>query len=181
MATIAACAACAAIPAARVDAAERFQGTDGGAHVIVPAPPDAYSVVIFFSIDCHVLAVHDERVRRLAAAYAARNVRFWAVDSETGSTLDRDRAEAERRRYPFPILLDQDGALARSLGAIYAGYTVILDREGNIRYRGGIDSDRVRLRDDVTPYVSDALDDVLAGRAPRLVESKPLGCALRLH
>jgi hypothetical protein len=174
-------AACASSMPSRVGGVERLQGTDGALHAIVPALPDAYTVVIFFSTECHVLAVHDERVRKLAAEFAPRGVRFLGVDPEVGATLDGDRAEVERRRYPFPIALDRGGDLARSLGAAYAGYSVVLDRDGNVRYRGGIDSDRVRLRDDATPYLSDALDDLLAGKPPRVAESKALGCALRLR
>jgi hypothetical protein len=137
--------------------------------------------VIFFSAECHVLLAHDERVQKLAADFGAQGVSFLGVDSEIGATLERDRAEIARRGYPFPIVLDRGGAIARSLGAEYAGYTVIVDREGAVRYRGGIDSDRVRLRDDATSYVRDALTDLLAGRAPRVAEGKALGCALRLR
>jgi len=173
--------ACAANPPARVTTAERLQGTDGALHSVVAPEEGAYTVVIFFSSDCHVLAAHDDRIRKLAADFVSPRVRILAVDPEVGATLDRDRAEVEQRRYPFPVLLDRGGALARSLGATYASYSVVLDHEGSVRYRGGIDSDRVHLRDDATPYLADALTDLLAGKAPRVAESKALGCALRLR
>jgi hypothetical protein len=158
-----------------------LDGTDGAPHSIVPTDQDAYTAVIFFSAECHVLAAHDERVRKLATEFMPRGVRFVGVDSEIGATLDRDRAEVDRRGYPFPIVLDRGGGLARTLGAEYASYVVVLDREGSVRYRGGIDSDRVRLREDRATYLSDALRDLLGGRAPRVAESKALGCALRLR
>ena len=120
----------------------------------------------------------DSKARR---GVCPARVRILAVDPEIDASLERDRAEAERRRYPFPILLDRGGGLARSLGATYAGYAVVLDRDGGVRYRGGIDADRVRMRDDATPYLSDALSDLLAGKTPRVAESKTLGCALRLR
>jgi len=173
--------ACASSAPSRVATVARFEGTDGASHAIVPVAPEAYTVVIFFSTECHVLAVHDERVRKLAADFTPKGVRFLGVDSEVGATLERDRADAERRRYPFPIVLDRGGELARTLGAAYAGYTVVLDRDGDVRYRGGIDSDRVRLRDDRARYLNDALDDLVAGKEPRIAESKALGCALRLR
>jgi hypothetical protein len=178
---LAAVAACATSTPSRLATAERLDGTDGGSHAIVPLEPDAYTVVIFFSTQCHVLAVHDERLRQLAADFSPRHVRFLAADPEVSATLDGDRAEVEHRRYPFPIVLDRHGELARSLGAAYAGYAVVIDRDGNVRYRGGIDSDRVRLRDDATRYLRDALTDLLAGKVPRVAESKVLGCALRLR
>jgi hypothetical protein len=48
-----------------------------------------------------------------------------------------------------------------------------------VHYRGGIDSDRIHLHDDRTPYLEQALDDLLAHREPRVAEGKSLGCALQ--
>ena len=173
--------ACATNSPAPVTTADRLHGTDGTLHAVLPSDPHAYTVVIFFSADCHVLLAHDDRIRRLAADFASPRVRILAVDSEIDASLERDRAEIERRRYPFPVLLDRGGKLARSLGATFASYTVVLDGEGSVRYRGGIDSDRVHMRDDATHYLEDALTDLLAGKSPRISESKALGCALRLR
>jgi peroxiredoxin len=174
-------ASCAASPPARAPSEARLEGTDGVLHAIVPPEEDAYTVVIFFSPDCHVLAAHDERLRKLVSDFVSSRVRFLAVDSEVDATVARDRALAEERRYPFPIVIDRGGELARSFGATFAGHTVIVDHAGAVRYQGGIDSDRVRLRDDRTAYVADALTDLLAGKPPRLAEGKSLGCALRLR
>jgi hypothetical protein len=76
-------------------------------------------------------------------------------------------------------LIDEKGSLAKAYGAAYAGHTVVLDRAGTVVYRGGIDSDRVHLTDDATPYLRNALDDLVAGRPPRVAGAKVLGCALR--
>ena len=181
VAVLALLSACATSSPGRVTSAEGLLGTDGAVHALLPPSSDAYTVVIFFSRDCHVLAAHDDRIRKLAADFGHPRVRILAVDPEVDASLERDRAEVERRRYPFPVVIDRDGELARALGATFAGYTVVLDHDGNVRYRGGIDSDRVHLRDDATRYLADALTDLLGGKAPRVAESKALGCALRLR
>ena len=168
-------------PAAQAPSESRLEGTDGTLHTIVPREQGAYTVVIFVSPDCHVLAAHDDRLRKLVTDFGSSRVRFLAVDSEVDANIERDRALAGDRRYPFPIVVDRGADLARSLGATYAGHTVIVDHTGAVRYRGGIDSDRVKLRDDATAYVADALTDLLAGKPPRVAESKSLGCALRLR
>ena len=94
------------------------------------------------------------------------------------TTAEFDAAEAARRGYPFPVLHDPGARLAWALGAEYATYAVVLDPEGRIRYHGGVDSDKGHLHDDAVPYVRNALDDLLAGRAPRVAEAKTLGCSL---
>lgn len=101
------------------------------------------------------------------------------IDSEVRGSIERDRDEGRKRGYSFPILLDPGAKLADSLRAEYATYSVILDSQGRIRYRGGIDTDATHLHADATPYLRSALEDLLQGRAPRVTESTALGCALQ--
>jgi len=136
------------------------------------------TVVVFFSRHCHCLSQHDARLRELYDAYHPRGVQIVMVDPEMKSSPETDAAEAARRGYPFPVYFDRGARLARALDAQYATYTVIVDDRGRVRYRGGFDSDKTHMRADATPYVRNALDDLLAGRAPRLAETKTLGCAL---
>ncbi len=148
-------------------------------HALAPQGTEKYTAIVFFSADCHVLRAHDERLRALAQDFREAGVKFVALDPEPGATAARDEEEAKRRGYPFPILIDDGAKFARAFGAEFAGHTVVLDRKGAIVYRGGIDSDRVHLTDDATPYLRDALGDLLAGRQPRVAQAKVLGCALR--
>ena len=76
-------------------------------------------------------------------------------------------------------MIDAGAKIADELGAEYSSFTVVTDARGRVRYRGGIDSDVDALHDDAVPYVASAVEDVLAGREPRFVEEKALGCALR--
>jgi peroxiredoxin len=153
---------------------------DGGdrtfREVLARAP---FTVVVFIAKDCPCLHAHLDRLRTIAATYAPRGVQFVAVDSEVGATPER-AAEAQRALdLPFPVLVDAGAELANAFGASYATFTVIVGRDGNARYRGGIDSDKRKLHETATPYVRDALEDLLAGREVRRTEGKALGCVLR--
>ncbi len=143
---------------------------------LVGAAP--FTVLIFFSRTCHCLDRHDARIRALYDAYHPRGVQVVMVDPEIRANPADDAAEASRRGYPFPLLVDPGAKLADTLGAQYATYAVVVDARGNVRYRGGFDSDETHLREGATPYVADALDDLLAGRPPRVAETKALGCSL---
>jgi hypothetical protein len=138
----------------------------------------SFTVLFFFSPTCPCQAAHDRRLVDLARQWGPRGVRFYAIDSERGGGPERDFAEARSRGYPFPILVDPKGELARDLRAEYATYAVVLDREGRIVYRGGIDTDRKTLHAGATPYLQDALEDLASGRPPRVAEGEALGCAL---
>lgn len=174
-------AACApARPAASVLPSAELVTTSGGPlelEKVVAASP--LTVLVFFSRDCHCLKLHDGRLRELDAAYKARGVQFVMVDSEVAATPEGDAREAAARGYAFPILIDKGARLATALDAQYATYTVVVDPGGHVLFRGGIDSDRSHLHADATPYLRDALDDLLAGHAPRVAEAKTLGCSLQ--
>lgn len=153
---------------------------DGASRSFEALAGDApYTVLVFISADCPCLGAHLDRLRALHATYAPRGAQFFAVDSEVGASPARAAADREALALPFPVLVDSDATLANLLGAEYATYTVVADREGRIHYRGGIDSDKQKLRDDAKHYVTDALDDLFAGRALRRATGKALGCSLR--
>jgi peroxiredoxin len=180
IATIAATSACAhSVAVGTRVASPPLQGTDGATHALAPAGDARLAVLVFFAAHCPCQAAHDARLRDLFGTYHPRGVDFFAVDSEVSATPERDQAEASRRGYSFPILLDRGGALARQLDAEYATEVFVVDRAGAVRYHGGIDSDKRNLHDDATPFLRDALDDLLEGRPMRRTESKALGCALQ--
>ncbi|HEY3807267.1 MAG TPA: redoxin family protein [Kofleriaceae bacterium] len=139
-----------------------------------------YTVFVFFAKNCPCFGAHDARLSALAAKYGSRGVRFVIVDPEVGRTVADDAVAIRGRDLPGPVFLDSGAKLANEVGAVYATYSVIVDASGQIRYRGGIDSDKSHLRADSTPYLADALDDLTAGRPPRRAEGKTLGCALQM-
>jgi len=136
------------------------------------------TVLIFFSSHCHCLDAHQGRIIALFDEFHRRGVEFAMIDSEVGASIARDNIESQRRGYAFPILLDRGAKLADALGAEYATYSVVIDSRGRVRYRGGLDSDKMHLHDDAQQFVRSALDDLLAGRSVRVPEGKTLGCAL---
>lgn len=177
---LAACVRAPASPSAAPLNGATLVASDGGAKALDAITAHApYTVMVFISAECPCLDAHLDRLRALHGAYADKGVQFFAVDSEVGGSPERAAAEARSLALPFPVLVDGGAKLANAVGAEYATYTIALDREGRVRYRGGIDSDKRKLHDDATRYVADALDDLLAGREPRRTEGKALGCSLR--
>lgn len=157
----------------------RLLAVEGERDVRAIVATSKLTVVTFFSATCPVQAAHDARLVALHARYAPRGVAFVAVASERDATPERVADEARRRAFPFPIMVDPGASLANALGVDTATWTVVVDADGFVRYAGGIDSDRTHLAVDATPYVADALDDLLDGRAPRLARGKSLGCTLQ--
>jgi hypothetical protein len=179
LATLALAFACGCAPPRGAVSNATLLAADGTAHTVRDLAREApFTAIVFFSAHCSCQEAHDARLRALIDRFAGR-VRFLLVDSEVGATAEREASEAARRGYATPPMIDRGGELARALGAEWATYTVVVDREGRVEYAGGIDSDRVHLTPDTMPYLANALEDLLGGRAPRVRTSKALGCALR--
>lgn len=159
-------------PLLSLDGTERTLGdVAGGAR---------YVVIEFFSHHCPCQRAHDKRMIDLHEAYKGRGVAFVLVDAEASATKERDREEAESRKYPFPLLIDRGAKIAERIEAEFATYVAILDTSsGDIVYRGGIDSDHSHLTEDATPYVKNALDDLLSQKRVRKTDTKALGCVLQ--
>ncbi|GAC1555826.1 MAG: hypothetical protein NVS3B10_16560 [Polyangiales bacterium] len=153
-----------------------------GASTTLPADlgRSKLTVLVFYAEHCPCFRVHEARLVELARSYAERGVRVVVVDSEVSASAERDGRAARERGLPA-IAIDPGGRLADAVGAEYATYSVVLDPQGRVRYRGGIDSDKDRLRDATQAFLRDAIDDLLAGREPRVAEGKALGCALQKH
>jgi peroxiredoxin len=159
-----------------------LSGSDGRVHdVTAELAREKFTIFVFYSEDCPCMRVHEGRLAELRRRYAANGVRVVLVDSETTAEPVRDAAEARKRAYPFPLLTDSDARLARLFGARFATHSIVVDATGAVRYSGGIDSDKNVLHTDARPYLREALDALLAGRAPPVPDREPLGCALRTH
>jgi hypothetical protein len=183
LAVLAAQVSCASAPPAVVPAWPPLTVVDTtGASTTLPADlaSSKLTVLVFYSEHCPCFHVHEPRLVELAKTYAPRGVRVIFVDSEVSGSLERDKGAAVERGLPA-IALDPGATPAAAGGADYATYSVVLDPQGRVRYRGGIDSDKDRLHDGAQSFLRDAIDDLVAGREPRVAEGKALGCALQKH
>ena len=138
-----------------------------------------FTALVFFSSGCPCVAAHRDRLAQLIHEMQPRDVRFVIVDSERHAAGESTPALVANT--DLPLFADDDGRLARRLGAQFATETFVFDAAGTLRYRGGIDDDRRSLRPRPTAHLRDELQSLLAGTAPPYATTKALGCALRLR
>lgn len=182
-------AAPATAPAARPDTARVALGqpvanftlpsaTDGRPVLLFDGGNRQATVVIFLSAFCPVSGAYDERLRAMAERYAARGVRFLAVNADASETAAEAAEHAARGRFPFSMLKDSDALVADRFQAMVTPEAYVIDAGGVLRYRGRIDDNqdpaRVRQHD-----LQAALDAVLAGRTPARAETKAFGCLIQ--
>jgi peroxiredoxin len=123
------------------------------------------------------------RMSAIQTAYADRGFRLVAVSSNDAAAYPEDSFDAmvERAReqtYTFDYLYDESQDLARRLGAERTPEVFLFDKDRQLVYHGAIDDNRDE--DAVGEhYLRDAIEAALAGRAPAVQDTPPVGCTIK--
>jgi len=99
------------------------------------------------------------------------------VDGPTAAKLNSSRGAA-----PAGTLLDPSGQIGKLYGAQTTPHLYIITPEGQLAYKGGIDSIATAKKEDIAKadsYVRLALADLAAGRKVAQASTRPYGCAVK--
>jgi peroxiredoxin len=157
-------------------------GTDGRRYSLGSFDDKPVLALIFTGNACPTAKAWDEELVRLQSDYRAFGVGLVLVNSNNPYLSPPDRYDemvkrVEAKGLDMPYLRDENGAVARSYGAVCTPHVFVLDENRRLRYRG-------RLADSRRPGAAgrhdlrEALDDLVHGREVRVPETVPFGCAL---
>jgi peroxiredoxin len=158
-------------------------GVDGRRHALADYADADVLVLIQFCNHCPYVLAWQDRINAIAREYADRGVAVVAVASNDAQAYPADGfeamvARAEEEDFAFDYLYDEDQSLARALGSQRTPEVFVFDRDRRLAYHGAVDDDRDG--DNITKhYLRDALDAVLAGRAPEIADTPPVGCTVK--
>jgi peroxiredoxin len=136
------------------------------------------TVLFFWATRCPCVVRYQERMLALRRAYPTERVAMLAVVSNADDDLAHAVEVARARGFTLPLVHDPGGRLARRLDARTTPTTVILDREGAVRFVGWIDNERPPGTRGRVAYVEEALGALLAGSAPPTARAPVYGCVI---
>ena len=141
------------------------------------------SVVVFTCNQCPYAKAFEPRIIELAKQYQPKGVVFYAIDPNDEEryaieSFAEMKARAIEKGYPFPYLKDGNSATARAYGARVTPHVYLVDGGGTVRYRGYVD-DSARPEERRTTGLTNALDDLLAGRPVSNQMTKAFGCTIK--
>ena len=163
-----------------------IQALDG--RMLRPFEPDGAANVIFFvQSDCPISNSYAPEIQRVCREYGPKGVScalmYEDVDlAASPAHMDDDvRRHLQEYRYAaIPAAVDRARVVAQRAGATVTPQAVVVDRTGDVRYRGRIDNlyaSLGRTRQQVTERdLTNALEAVLAGRPVAKPETEALGC-----
>jgi len=147
-------------------------------------PGDGKISVVFFTCNqCPYAKAFEPRLIEIAREYQAKGVAFYAIDPNDESqysveSLAEMKARAAEKGYPYPYLKDGDSAIARAYGARVTPHVYVFDGTGVLRYRGYVD-DSAKAAERRTSGLSNALDELLAGKPVSNQATRAFGCTIK--
>lgn len=99
------------------------------------------------------------------------------VDAATAISLNEERGAA-----PTNIIFDPDGTIGKLYGAQTTPHMYVINAEGTLVYKGGIDSIKTADPDDIpkaVPYVKESLEALAAGKEIPNPSTAPYGCSIK--
>ncbi len=150
--------------------------------VIDPFEPAGKATAVFFvCTDCPISNFYAPEIQSICRDYRSRGVDCALMYEDL--KVDAATVLAHLKEYGYhgiPVAIDADREIAERAGATVTPQAVVIDHDGQVRYRGRIDNFYAALgrpRQKVTQHdVRDALDAVLAGKTVAEPETKALGC-----
>jgi peroxiredoxin len=160
-----------------------LRGTDGRSHSLDDYD-DARALVLVQSCNhCPYVQAWEGRLIAIQQDYAERDVRIVAISSNDVSSHPEDSFEQMQVRardegFNFDYLYDETQSVAHALGSERTPEVFVFDGDRKLAYHGAIDDSRDETAVSAS-YLRDALDAVLAGTVPAVVDTPPVGCTVK--
>jgi peroxiredoxin len=147
-------------------------------------------VLEWFNPECpFVKATHTRGPLVGTAKKHIKNGVVWlAINSgapgKQGAGVEKNKAGVKTFDLPHPVLLDESGSVGKAYGATNTPHLFVIDKAGNLVYRGGIDNSpdgegQSPQGGKLVNYVDAALEDLAAGKPVKQPESKAYGCSVK--
>lgn len=159
-------------------------GTDGKTWSLEQFKERKVLVVVFTCNHCPYAIAWEGRILDLAREYGPKGVGFVAINPNDETRYPQDSmAEMVKRvaakGYPFPYLRDESQAVARAYGAQVTPHIFVFDAGRKLRYQGRVDDNHEDPKKVKSHDLRNALDALLAGKAPPAAETPAQGCSVK--
>lgn len=161
-------------------------GVDGKTHTLDSVKGAKATVIVFSCNHCPYVKLNEDRLIAVFNDYRDKGVGMAAINSNDAvkypeDSFDEMKTRAREKGFPFPYLHDASQDVARAYGATHTPHLFVFDAGLRLAYTGAIDDDSsYKVRKPVEkPYLRDALDALIAGKAPPIAETHAIGCTIK--
>jgi peroxiredoxin len=142
-------------------------------------------IVIFTCNHCPFAKLYSKRMNDLAQRFAQQSVPLLAINS-MDSLLYREESfagmqeKAKADGFQFPYLQDGEQRVGKAFGAEHTPSAYVIWKVGDqwqIKYAGLID-DNGENPESATPYIAQAVEELLQGKTVSTAHTSSFGCAI---
>lgn len=168
------------------DAAPDFAlpGVDGKTWRLADFREAKFLVVTFWCNHCPYVQAWEGRAIALSKEYTSKGVLFVMINANDAQAypddgIDRMKARAAEKGYPFPYLRDESQAVAHAYGALVTPHPMVFGPDRRLIFQGRIDDHHEDPSGVHERYLAAALDSAIAGRTVEPAERPVLGCSVK--
>jgi len=169
-------------------------GIDGKNYTLASFKNARILVIVFICNHCPTSQAYEQRLIKLTADYADKDVQVVAINpnnpaslrydelgwSDVGDSFDDMKVRAQEKRFNFPYLYDgKTQVVANKYGPVSTPHVFIFDQDRVLRYNGRIDDTENPAK---TPHSQDtrnAIDALLDNKEIPVTITKVFGCSIK--
>lgn len=147
--------------------------------VSLPDIKEDVVVLVFLANHCPAVGQYEDRLIEFTKDYEGKNVRVVgiSVSQQEGDKLPGIKSYVKDKGSNYVYAYDESQAVGKAYGASNTPHFFVLDKERKIRYIGKMDDNPTETKAKKN-YVREAVDALLAGKAPEVDETRPYGCGI---
>jgi peroxiredoxin len=142
-------------------------------------------IVVFTCNHCPFAKLYSKRLNNLNAKYSKLDVPLLAINSMDSlvyeeETFELMKQKAKKDKFNFPYLQDANQTIGKLFGAEHTPTAYVIWKEKNhwtVKYVGSID-DNGEHPEKATPFISNAVDELLQNKNVTEPETESFGCRI---
>ncbi len=150
--------------------------------------PNAKGFIVIFTCNtCPYSVAYEDRIIALDKKYKLRGYPVIAINPNNPDVSKKDdfasmQKRAKEKGFTFPYLLDDGQKIYPQYGASRTPHVFLLNKQNNdliVSYIGAIDNNSYNAASASKKYVEDAVEALLAGKTPKILNTKAIGCSIK--
>lgn len=165
-----------------------LQDVSSGNNFSFSSLKNSKGIVVFFTSEhCPYAKLYEGRVLKLAEELSGLGMHIVLVNPNDGvlspdDAVEKMRAKAKAKSYPFPYLADKQQQCAKMFDAQKTPEVFLIKPAGNnfeLVYRGAFDDSPMSEEEVTESYLEAAAKALAAGRTPAKKSTRPTGCMIK--
>lgn len=141
--------------------------------------------IMFTCNHCPFAKLYSKRMNQLNKKYEALGVPLFAINSMDTllyeeETFEQMQQKSKADKFNFPYLCDETQSVGKQFNAEHTPQVFVIWKEKEkwiVKYSGAFD-DNGEHPEKATPYVANAINDLLANKPVKIPETESFGCRI---